>query len=425
MIDLTNIIKSKIFLIICIAIILISAICVIVYLAKKYSLKRKLKQNTKELNDTLTMEILDEKNSPVVILPEKDEQKVELLEKNSPVVIIDNNDNKVDIIEELGKEEVELLSDEPYVNKITENSVPSITESINKESINTNMTIDEQKIEQSIVEEDLTTEKEEVNSNTDKEINSRYEINKEENLVYAPIELDEEEAKEELERLTLELTLKEEEQEEIENVAEEKSIELTNFEKEQEENAIISLDELMSKATDIYNKNEAVQYDDEGDEPITIEQLQAKWEKEQEKINQIKIEEKIEEIEKENIEEIKEEVIPAEAIQMTEKQIEPETKEVKEQIKEQVKVVKQVEFPSILPSKKEAYDSKFKNSPIISPVYGIERKKAEKEEKLHPELVNSNELALENTANYDKFDEEIRKTNEFIAALKELQKKLD
>ena len=61
-------------------------------------------------------------------------------------------------------------------------------------------------------------------------------------------------------------------------------------------------------------------------------------------------------------------------------------------------------------------DKKFKSSPIISPVYGIEKK----EEDLSP-----TELELENTANYEKLDEEIKKTNEFLMTLRELQKKLD
>ena len=56
---------------------------------------------------------------------------------------------------------------------------------------------------------------------------------------------------------------------------------------------------------------------------------------------------------------------------------------------------------------------KFKSSPIISPVFGIERKEA------------SSELELENTANFEKFDEEIRKTNEFLMTLQELQHKLE
>ena len=56
---------------------------------------------------------------------------------------------------------------------------------------------------------------------------------------------------------------------------------------------------------------------------------------------------------------------------------------------------------------------KFKSSPIISPIYGIEKDS------------NSNELELENTANYEKLDEEIKKKNEFLMTLRELQKKLD
>ena len=34
-------------------------------------------------------------------------------------------------------------------------------------------------------------------------------------------------------------------------------------------------------------------------------------------------------------------------------------------------------------------------------------------------------IELENTANYEKLDEEIRKTNEFLSKLRELQKNLD
>ncbi len=55
----------------------------------------------------------------------------------------------------------------------------------------------------------------------------------------------------------------------------------------------------------------------------------------------------------------------------------------------------------------------------------VTKERMEEAEKINPPQINSNELALENTANYKKFDAEIRKTNEFIAALKELQKKLD
>ena len=58
-------------------------------------------------------------------------------------------------------------------------------------------------------------------------------------------------------------------------------------------------------------------------------------------------------------------------------------------------------------------EKKFERSPVISPIYGIEKT-------LTPE-----EIALENTANYEKLDEEIKKTNEFLMTLRELQKNLD
>ena len=54
-------------------------------------------------------------------------------------------------------------------------------------------------------------------------------------------------------------------------------------------------------------------------------------------------------------------------------------------------------------------------SPVISPIFGIEEEN----------LSKNNALSLENTANYEKLDAEIRKTNEFLSKLKELQKKLD
>ena len=179
----------------------------------------------------------------------------------------------------------------------------------------------------------------------------------------------------------------------------------------------------MEKGKELYNQNEMVGYDDEGDEPITIEQLQERWQKEKEVINQIQVEEKLEEIEQVKEESNIIEPVHAEEPTINTTVIVPERIEIEEENKE--KVIKKVEFPSILPNKKEAYESKFENSPIISPVYGIERKKFEEEEKLHPELIQAGSLELENTANYEKFDEEIKKTNEFIAALKELQKKLD
>lgn len=55
-------------------------------------------------------------------------------------------------------------------------------------------------------------------------------------------------------------------------------------------------------------------------------------------------------------------------------------------------------------------DKKFQSSPFISPVYGIG--------------MNEESIQLEQTANLEKLNEEIRKTNEFLKTLKELRKNL-
>ena len=99
----------------------------------------------------------------------------------------------------------------------------------------------------------------------------------EDELQYTSIEPDQETAKLELKKIT-EALKKEQEQENIENIA------LTNYETEQEENAIISLQELVSRAKDMYAQNEITQYQDEGNEPISLSDLEEKMNKKVENI---------------------------------------------------------------------------------------------------------------------------------------------
>ena len=61
----------------------------------------------------------------------------------------------------------------------------------------------------------------------------------------------------------------------------------------------------------------------------------------------------------------------------------------------------------------DAYKGDFTSSPYLSPIEGVET------------VQNLNEIQLENTANLEKLDKEIRKTNEFLNILKELKKNLD
>jgi len=191
---------------------------------------------------------------------------------------------------------------------------------------------------------------------------SSVEIEQPEELKYTTIEPNREEAQEELSKLTEEL---QQQEEEIENNL------LTNYELEQEENAIISLEELIEKSKAMYEANELTQYD-EGNEPISLEELEEKAGKEA-----VIYEEPF----------IIENVVP------------------KEEIKENTVV-------EVVPEKVEEASKKFKSSPIISPVFGIEKS-------------SNTDLELENTANYTKFDAEIQKTNEFLMTLKELQEKLE
>ena len=95
-------------------------------------------------------------------------------------------------------------------------------------------------------------------------ISNIIEPKEQEEIQYENIVPDQTPAQKELEKLTKELQKAEE------NV---QNIELTEFEAEQEENAIISLEELLEKGNSLYEKNEITQYQDEGNEPITLQDL--------------------------------------------------------------------------------------------------------------------------------------------------------
>lgn len=136
---------------------------------------------------------------------------------------------------------------------------------------------------------------------------------------------------------------------------------IDQFELSQEENAIISLDQFNKVSDKIYSDNEIIQYRDEGNEPISIQELEKLYNS------------------NETV------------------------------VKDDINNVKNEKIASV-----ETIQSKFKSSPIISPVFGIDDGGDE----------NINNMALENTANLDKLNEEIRKTNEFLNTLRELRKNL-
>lgn len=263
-------------------------------------------------------------------------RKLEVVEKNI-------------LIEEALEEEIPVLD-----NIIVEQKQAIVVDTLKEERAPTVEKVIEKKEEKKVIEEIYQEVKE--------------EVKKQEELSYTEIIPNQEEARKELEKMTEDLIKQEENQ----------NIELTRFEAEQEENAIISMDELLQRSGVLYQKNEITQYLDEGNEPISLTDLE-------ERMNQIK-------------EESKEAIVVEDAAPV----IPIEKLEEKETVK-------------VEPMKKAYQENNvFKSSPIISPIFGIEKKEA---------IPVS--MELENTANYPKFDQEMKKTNEFLTTLKELQKNLE
>lgn len=201
-----------------------------------------------------------------------------------------------------------------------------------------------------------------------------------EELTYTSIEPTKQEAQAELRRLTEEL--------EAASSSQEEKITLTSFEEEQERDAIISLEELIKRSKEMYESNEISQYDDENI-PISLSDLERQ------------IQETLQETEILDT--------PTEQVLIETPTIEPIKEEQEQLVLEDLNTVEVSEKPISNAYKTEV----FKISPVISPIYGIEKTR------------NSNDMELENTANYEKLDAEIKKTNEFLATIKDLQKNLE
>ncbi len=339
---------------------------------KKHEEKKKLQNNTMQLNKLVEEVAKARKEEATNVTPiTKEEPKKEEVKEEKVEVPLVNNTTVVTptVVPEVKEEKVEIK--EPTPDVVIESvasspiEVEPVVVSVKENPVNTNDSIMlndkfEEKVE--VVEPTVITPVESPK-------------NEEEVIKYKDEVYTESEAKAELERITEELK-------KLENEDKEENIELTKFETEQEENAIISLDELIAKGKTITEQNEVTQYQDDGNEPISIQELEERYRKEKEQVEVLEVEE------------------------------EPKTEKPKLSIDDFLSAKEKV------PSINEAYTEKkstYHPSPIISPIYGIEEEPVKK----------NTTLELENTANYEKFDEEIRKTNEFLSKLKELQQKLD
>ena len=304
-------------------------LCFIIYIVERNNVKLRQKHNTKELNKLVSQV----------------KEEAHIVEDNKPIY---------------EKPVLQVIESEPEESSLSEliaNTMPIQT--IKEEALEV---IEEKKEEKEpilIDEVDILEEAEEIEQLEPKE----------EELQYTSIEPNPEEARKELEKITEELKQQEElEEQGVQNET------LTSYEVQQEENAIISLDELVKKSKDMYEANELTQYADEGNEPISLNELEQKLGVTA-KINTdaFKIEEVVSDEDLANV-------------------IEEEP--VKPVVTQEVR--------------------RFKSSPIISPIYGIEKPVNE-----------THDIQLENTADYDKLDAEIKKTNEFLMTLKDLQEKID
>lgn len=426
--NLTSVLTSPVAVILYIILLSFLAIYITICIVKKNSSKRLKRHNTMELKKLVSDvgDVLSDSKTTVssnnmrtIKRPKEVEEfsntevstsSVDLLIQDEKVLTevnqttINNNVSNVQVIKEntvtLDNDTIETLNVADVSEEVLNNSITSnddtlkteIEEFYMNEPVVSNISVVKEVASDAFVSGESVTEVLDAVEETPKT---------EEVLQYTTIAPQEEEAKRELQKITEQL-----QREAMENSL----IEHTEFEDEQEKNAIISMDELMSKADTLYVANEETQYKDEGNEPISLQDLEEQYKKQKEVIETIDVEE-ISPVEIENnVEEI-------EALNVAE---DVQAKPLYEGLKQEKFVLD--DFSSVKINKpdikKIPYQETFKTSPVISPVFGITDKNTSV-------YSSKTELELENTANYEKLDEEIRKTNEFLATLKELQNKLD
>lgn len=164
------------------------------------------------------------------------------------------------------------------------------------------------------------------------------------------------EAKEKLEEVTKKLIDKEDD-----------LIDHTRFETEQEEKSIISYEELVKASHDIDEKNDKL-LEDEGEAAITLEELYQKHVDNQNKVEESKVDVKVNN-----------------------------------------------------PVFEEDEPKKFKNSEVISPVFGFYSGKT-KQEQMKPKEVFEE---LDKNVGMKDLEDEIQRTEDFLSELKRLKNKLD
>lgn len=370
-------------------IILLSAILLYIILwvisfIKKKDEKKKLKTNTQELTKLAEkVKILEKEQQEAALPPVFRIEQEKVREAITPLVMEEKKEPPKVVVKETFTSPIAI---EPVVTEVIE---PKKEENVITKEIKLN---DDSMSEVEILDanpSEITYKNEVYTKEEAKEELKRLERQlieqdkKEEKPIFEPIEVKpfKEVTNDEVIPVLDEILDTKEDEIKQENIS------LTNFEEDQEQNAIISLDELLKRGKTI-TQDEIIKHEDDGNEPITLQELEAKWKKDQEVVA-LKNDGDIEVLE-------------------TKKEEAPFSYE---DIKVEAPKVKIPTMDELFSKSKTPY----KPTPVISPIFGIEEDK----------ISSDNSLKLENTANYDKLDAEIRKTNEFLSKLKELQKKLD
>lgn len=360
--EMIDFLTSKEIIVVYIVIAVAFFLCFIIFLFEKRKKKRRLKQNTRKLN-----KLVEDVNLRVQEGLEDDKsskrKKVSepVIENVRTTSYIEPDDDFIPMESDFvppvvsnAKREVPVVSyDTPVVPK----SSPVVSKPTTNDVYYDNPIIEMEPPKYAEVRNDF---RDEMDAQINK-VNDRIE-----ELVYTDAEPDREEATRELIRLTEELEKAER--------AQRQGITVEDYESQQEENAIISLDELNRRSEEMYAANELTQYADEGNEPISLSDL--------EKRKKVAMPE-----EYENVEQLEE--TPFEkAIQQTYRQ--PGSSVYSEKVD----------------NSSHAYQQRVtsSNDKIFSSVFGMNTTPSRTREEI---------------------DEELQKTSEFLLSLKDLQNRLN
>ena len=381
--DIIEFLTSKEIIVVYIVVAVACLLCFIVYLIDKNHDKRKQRQNTRKLNRlvedvNIRMQEEDKKNVRKKKI-EKTSDDVQPVQNNKQSVILQQQEMLAS--QSAGNafvpEPIENMGDYYQINFVQETEIPRdvpqvVVEKNQNYGVNESVENSSQVVFDNTKVEELHTE---ASNSIEQAMNNQINKvnNKIDELVYTDPEPNREEATRELIKLAEEL----EKAERVQRSG--NGIDISKYETEQEENAIISLDELEKKSEEMYAANEVTQYADEGNEPISLEDLEKR------KMQVV------------NSEVGEQQPIPVETEVLTEQP--PK--------QEQLTYTSTGFTDSQENSHSHAYQgSKIITQEVFSPIFGFD--KNDTREKSREEI-----------------DEELQKTSEFLLSLKELQSKLN